>query len=70
VGQVALTAEQRKGAKVAILVVILVLVLFVSLLAAGRPIMHFGTEPLSIAYTLLVYVPVMAICVLAYRRLE
>jgi hypothetical protein len=68
-GQVALSADQRKGVKASILVVMLVLVLFSLVMVAGHPIMYFGTEPLSVAYTVGIYLPVMAICVLAYRRL-
>lgn len=64
------TTEQRKGVGVAILVVMLILVLFVLISVAGRPIMYFGTEPLSVAYAVLVYTPVMAVCLLAYRRLK
>ncbi len=69
-GEVALTSEQRKGVKTSIIVIMLVLVLFVLVLVAGRPIMYFKTEPVSVGYVLLVYTPVMAICVLAYRRLR
>jgi len=67
---VALTSEQRKGVKTSILVIMLVLLLFVLILAAGRPIVHFGTKPPSIAYAVAVYTPVLAICILAYRRLR
>ena len=67
--QVSLTREQKKGVKASIVVVMLVLVLFLSLLLAGRPIMYFGSEPPSAAYAIAVYVPVMAVCALAYRRL-
>ncbi len=65
-----LTTAQKNGAKASILVVMLVLVLFVLLLIAGRPIMYFGTESASVAYTILVYTPVLALCALAYRRLR
>ena len=68
-GQVALTSEQKKGIRASILAVMLVLALFVLILVSGRPIMDFGSEPVSVAYTVLIYVPVMAICILAYVRL-
>jgi di/tricarboxylate transporter len=68
--QLTLTEEQRRGVRASILVVMLVLVLFVLVLVAGRPIMDFGNEPLSIAYTVVIYIPVMALCLLAYRRLR
>jgi hypothetical protein len=69
-GKVTLTSDQEKGVKTSIVVIMLVLVLFVLELIAGNPIMDFKTEPLSVAYAVLVYTPVMAICVLAYRRLR
>jgi len=69
-GAVALTSEQSKGVKTSILVIMLVLFLFVLILVTGRPIMHFGTEPPSVEYAVVVYTPVMAICILAYRRLR
>ena len=68
-GPEALTAEQKRGVKVGILVLMLVLLLFVAILVAGHPIMKFGTEPLSVAYAVGIYVPVIALCLLAYRRL-
>ena len=64
-----LTQDRRKGVKASILVLLLVLVLFATILAAGRPIMDFGTEQPSVAYLFAVYIPVFAICILAYRRL-
>jgi flagellar basal body-associated protein FliL len=64
-----LTAAQKSGAKVSILVIALVLVLFVSVLVAGHPIMYFGNAPASVAYTIVIYLPVLALCALAYRRL-
>jgi len=67
--QVTLTEDQRKGIRASILAVVLVLVLFVLVLAAGHPIMYLGSETASIAYVVAVYIPVMAICLLAYRRL-
>lgn len=69
-GEVALTTEQTKGVKTSIVVIMLVLVLFVLELVAGNPIMHFKTEPASVAYAILVYTPVMGVCFLAYRRLR
>ncbi len=65
-----LTAGQKKGVKVAILVVMLVLLLFVLILIAGAPIADFGSDPLSVTYAILVYIPVIAVCVLAYRRIR
>jgi hypothetical protein len=65
-----LTAAQKNGAKASILVIVLVLVLFVLVLIAGHPIMYFGSEPASVAYTIVVYTPVLALCALAYRRLR
>lgn len=69
-GTAALTSEQSKGVKTSILVVMLVLFLFGLILVAGHPIMHFGTKPSSVAYAVLVYTPVTAICILAYRHLR
>jgi Na+-driven multidrug efflux pump len=69
VGLVALTYDQRKSVKVSMLVAMLVLVLFAVLLVAGRPIMYFGSDSLSVAYLVAVYLPIMAICLLAYRRM-
>jgi hypothetical protein len=69
-GAAALTSEMSKGVKTIILVMMLVLLLFVIIMVAGRPIMYFETEPASIAYAVAVYTPVMAICILAYRRLR
>ncbi len=66
----ALTAEKRKGVKATFVVVMLVLVLFVLVLLAGSPILVFETKPLSVAYALVVYVPVMALCYVAYRRMQ
>jgi hypothetical protein len=65
-----LTDAQKSGAKVSILVIALVLVLFVSVLVAGHPIMYFGNAPASVAYTIVIYLPVLALCALAYRRLS
>jgi hypothetical protein len=48
----------------------LVLLLFILVLVAGSPIKDFGTEPPSVAYAILIYTPIMAICILAYRRLR
>ncbi len=47
----------------------LILVLFVLVMVAGRPIMDFKTEPLSVVYAVVIYVPVMAVCAVAYGRL-
>jgi hypothetical protein len=64
-----LTTAQKNGVKASIFVIMLVLVLFVLVLVAGHPIMYFGTEPPSVAYAVVVYTPVLALCALAYRRL-
>ena len=69
-GAVTLTSGQRKGVKTSILVTMLVLLLFVTILVAGRPISYFGSEPPSVAYAVAIYTPVIAICVLSYRRLR
>jgi p-aminobenzoyl-glutamate transporter AbgT len=65
-----LTAEQKKGIKVAIVVVMLVFLLFLVVLVSGQSIMAFQNEPVSVAYAVLVYTPVMALCALAYIRLQ
>jgi hypothetical protein len=64
-----LTHEQQKGVKVSVMVVLLVLALFVAIMVAGSPIVYFKTEPISVAYTIAVYVPVIVVCLLALRRL-
>ena len=69
-GAQTLTAEQSKGVKTSILVVMLVLILFVLILIAGQPIMYFHSEAQSVAYAIAIYVPVTAVCILAYRRLR
>lgn len=69
-GALELASEQRKGVKTSIVVLMLVLVLFVIVMVVGRPIMYFGTKPPSVAYAVAIYAPVMAICILAYRRLR
>jgi len=69
VRQESLTAEQRKGIKVAILVLLSVMALFLLVLVAGDPIMYFGTKPPSVAYGILIYTPVVALCAMAYKRL-
>ena len=66
---VSLTADERRGVRASLLVVMSVLVLFVVILVAGRPIKDFGAEPASVGYALIVYVPVMVMCLLAYRRI-
>jgi flagellar basal body-associated protein FliL len=65
-----LTTAQKNGAKASILVIVLVPLLFVLVLVAGHPIMYFGTAPASVAYTIVIYTPVLALCALAYRRLR
>ena len=67
--QVVLTEEQKKGARASILAVVFIFVLFVTVLVAGNPIMDFGTKAPSVAYALLVYLPVFTLCALAYRKL-
>jgi len=54
---------------VTLLVLMLILCLFSLILLSGDPISYFGTKSSSLAYCLAVYLPVMALCVLAYRRL-
>ncbi len=68
--QPALTEEQRKGVRASIIAIMLILVLFVLVLLSGDPIMYFGTEPPSVAYTVVVYLPVIALCAIAYRRVS
>lgn len=65
-----LTYEQSKGVKTSVLVIMLVLFLFVLIMVAGRPIVYFGNETPSLAYAVAVYIPVLAVCILAYRRLR
>ena len=65
-----LTQEQVKGVKASILVIMLVLVLFALVLVAGRPIMDFHSESPSLVYVVGIYIPVMALCIVAYRRLS
>ena len=69
-GLATLTQEQLKGVKASILVIVLVLVLFALILVSGDPIVDFRNEPSSLAYVVGVYTPVMALCLLAYRRLR
>ena len=65
-----LTSGQKKGVRATVLVLMLVLLLFVVILAAGRPIPDIGSEPASIAYAVLVYVPALAVCIQAFRRIR
>lgn len=58
------------GAKLAVAVSLLILLIAVIELLLGRPIAHFGSLALSVAYVLVVYLPVIAVCVLAYLRLK
>ena len=45
-----------------------ILVLFLIVLAIGNPIAQFGSLYLSVLYSLVVYVPVAIVCVLALRK--
>ena len=45
-----------------------VLFLFLVVQLIGRPIRHLGSEPLSVLYSLAVYVPVIVVCVFALWR--
>ncbi len=65
-----LTMEQAKGAKLSIVVVMLILLLFVVVLVAGSPIVALGNEPSSVVYSVAIYLPVVAVCILAYRRIH
>ena len=65
-----LTQEQEKGVKASIFVILLVLVLFALILVAGDPIMDFRNESPSLVYVVAVYIPIMALCVLTYRRVR
>lgn len=69
-GLTTLTQEQAKGVKASMLVIMLVLVLFALILVSGDPIVDFRNEPSSLAYVVGVYTPVMALCLLTYRRLR
>lgn len=44
--------------------------MFALLLLAGRPIVGLGDKAVSLAYALGVYTPVIALCLLAYKRLR
>jgi hypothetical protein len=61
---------EKKAALVSILVVMLVLMLFVSVMVVGQPISYLGSEPTSVAYALLVYLPVILLCLTAFRRIR
>ena len=58
------------GAKLAVVVALLILLVSAVQLPLGSPIAFFGSTALSLAYVLLVYLPVFVVCVLAYRRLK
>jgi hypothetical protein len=64
-----LTSDQIGGVKASAVVLMLVLVLFALLLVAGAPILDFGNKPLSVAYVVVIYIPIMVVCGLAVRRL-
>lgn len=65
-----MTSGQKKGVRATIVVLMLVLALSVALLIAGHPIAYFGSKPASVAYAVVVYLPVMALGLLAYRRVR
>jgi len=62
--------DVRMGAKLAIVAALLILLVSAVQLPLGSPIAFFGSNALSLAYVLLVYLPVFAVCALAYRRLK
>ena len=65
-----LSEEQKKGVRVGIYVNFLVLLVFLVVLATGQPIAFFQTPEASVAYSVVVYLPVMILCVIAYKRLR
>ncbi|MBI3023522.1 MAG: hypothetical protein HYY68_07350 [Thaumarchaeota archaeon] len=65
-----LSEEQKKGVRVGIYVNLLVLLVFLVVLATGHPIAFFQTTAASVAYSVVVYLPVMILCVIAYKRLR
>ncbi len=65
-----MSEEQKKGVRVGIYMNFLVLLVFLVVLATGHPIALFRTPALSVAYSVIVYLPVMILCAVAYRRLK
>ena len=62
--------DVKAGGKLAVLVALLILLVSMVQLPLGSPIAFFGSTELSVAYVLVVYLPVFAVCVLAYRKLR
>ena len=60
--------EQKAGVKASIVVVLLILVLFLVVLVSGQPIMQLQSEQFSVAYSLAIYIPVLIMCLAAYRK--
>jgi len=58
------------GARLAIVVAVLVLLVSAVQLPLGNPIGYFGSTALSLVYVFTIYVPVLAVCVLSYLRLR
>lgn len=54
----------------AIYVDLLILVLALIILASGSPIGYFKTTGLSALYAIIVYIPVIFVCILALRKLR
>ncbi len=65
-----LSEEQKKGIRVGIYANLLVLLVFLVVLATGHPIAFFRIPAASVAYSIVVYLPVMILCAIAYRRLR
>lgn len=67
-------SQSREGVKTGVraMIAVIVLVLLISLaqLTPGKPIVDLGSTWLSAAYVVLVYVPLLALCALALRRLS
>ena len=62
--------DVKAGAKIAVAAALLILLVSAVQLLLGSPIAFFGSTVVSTAYVILVYLPVFAACVLAYRRLK
>lgn len=65
-----LSGAEKTGVRAVILSILCVLVLFVLLLVIGQPIHYFGSKALSVTYVVVIYVPVVLLCVFAYRRIS
>jgi hypothetical protein len=62
------SADVKAGVRTAVAVILLVLAISVLQLLAGKPIAALGTIQSSLAYCVLVYVPLILVCAVAYRR--